>query len=102
MSYAIELSPSAVEDLKRIESQHPGSSLFIENQLRLLAQYPSALSEPSYFPFLPNHQLYQFDKDFEPGRRSFFRILFKFSSDESRLLVNAIACQTADWWGGKD
>jgi hypothetical protein len=102
MSYSIKLSPAAIEDLQRIESQLPGASLFIQTQLHLLASHPAALSERPYFPYRLEGQIYHFDKDFRPGWRSFFRVFFHYGADESHLLIDGITCQTVDWWWGKD
>src|SRR6476469_7496210 len=97
MSYEIKLTPEAEADMKRLPLP---AAFFVEQQLALLAEFPTYLSRNSYFPYPPNCQLFEFDKDFEPDKRSFFHVLFRYSPDETTIVILGIAMQVAsDWWG---
>jgi hypothetical protein len=99
MSYAIKLEPEAQSAL----SQMPRPiAFFVAKQLELLAQHPTALSRPSHFPYLPNRQIYSFDADFEPGKRHFFNVMFRYGADEQSIWILQIAMQVADSWWGKE
>ena len=99
MSYVIKLTPVAQEDMKRLP---PEAAIFVEAQLRLLAEYPTALSRNSHFPYPPDMQLYEFDRDLDSENREFFHVLFKYGGDEGTIFIIGIARQVSSFWWGKD
>jgi hypothetical protein len=98
MSYFIKLTPVAQEDIKRLPKS---AAIFVSQQLRLLGEYPTALSRKSYFPYPPNVQLYEFDRDLDAETREFFHVLFEYGADEATIFILGVARREATWWWGK-
>ena len=90
MSYEVQLSDRAAKDLAGLPShmQH-----FLEARLNELGESPSALSRPTVSPpFPPNFMLYEVDYDVA-GERWHFSIHFRYSRDETSLMVAGIGAQ---------
>jgi hypothetical protein len=94
MSYRAILSPNAQDDLRRMP---PPVSIYTLSQLANLERNPTALSEPSHFPFREKCQIFSFDYDFQ-GKRYFFNVLFEYGADEQTLFLSDIAWQVAEQW----
>lgn len=75
---------------------------FVMGQLDLLGRHPTALSQPTHFPYLPHRQLYFFDRDFEPGKRHFFVVGFRYGADEQSLWILEIGLLVAENWWSKN
>jgi hypothetical protein len=94
MSYGINLSPEAQEDLSRLPL---AVRRFALNQLLNLSESPTALSRKSHFPYFEKCQLMTFDFDHD-GQRHFCNILFQYGQDELTLYIIAISVQAAGKW----
>lgn len=89
MTYEIVLSPRAEETFMRLA---PHLQAAVETELSRLSQSPVSLSRPAVLPYPPASQLYQFK--IELGAEvHYFTILFRYASDEQRLLVIGIGHQ---------
>jgi len=84
MPYEVELSPKADERLSALDPVI--QSRFLDC-LDELATDPVAKSRPSYFPYAPGYQLYTCNFEAN-GRKHFFAVLFRYSADETTLLVH--------------
>jgi hypothetical protein len=90
VSYAIDISPEAAEDLNRLPLP---VAVEVDRRLSLLAADPARLSQRSHFPYPINAQAYKFDHIFE-GVEYLFHVLFKYSQDEQTLHILLIGVQT--------
>jgi hypothetical protein len=89
MSYNVAFEDEASEGLLRLP---PVIASKVLDQIDMLAADPAALSRPSYFPYLPIGQIYQFwCEDVE--HRFWISIFFQYSTDESSIIVLAITGQ---------
>src|SRR5687768_11969598 len=85
MSYNVELSDEAIEDLAKLKLPLRKT---VENHLEVLAHYPTKFSEPAHFPYW-QVQAYKFETAFE-GVEYFFTVLFQYGADEQTLHILAI------------
>jgi hypothetical protein len=92
MRYFIELSVLAAETLQRMPQDDRS---FVSHELGKLAETPVSLSRPSATPPYPSgYQVYEFFRKGQ-NRTTGFSVLFKYSQDETRLLVAAIGRWTS-------
>ena len=87
MSYGVILAPDALEDLAKLP---PDIRARVEQDIRRLAQSPTALSRPSHFPYLPC-QAYEVEYQGD-AVEYFITILFRYAVDEQNLLILAVPC----------
>lgn len=99
MAYGILLSEVAQEDIRQIKN--PQIREFVLRQLEILAEYPTALSRPSHFPYREKCQIFRFDCDHELQRYE-FNALFQYSADEQHIHILAIGRSIRDPWDGID
>jgi hypothetical protein len=70
----------------------------LREALRELAQSPTTLSRPSRMPFVPGEQC--FERSFIlPPYRYFFHVSFKFSQDETTILIAHIGMTRSELLG---
>jgi hypothetical protein len=70
----------------KIDAQPGPVALFIKRQIIAIADSPTALSIPSYFPYVPASQIVECDYD-HAGDRYYIIILFRYADDERTIRV---------------
>ena len=90
MSYALDITPEAGEDLARLPIAVANQ---VETELLRLARSPTRLSQPSTFPYPNNTQAFKVEIEFE-GTHYFFHVLFHYGQDEQTLHIDGIAVRT--------
>ena len=89
MSYNVAFEDEASEGLLRLP---PLIASKVLDEIDRLAQVPAGLSRPSYFPYLPVGQIYQFWCETAEDR-FWISIFFQYSPDETSIVVLAITGQ---------
>jgi len=90
MPYAVEYTAEAEADLLGMP---PLVASFTLDEIDRLPADPVQLGRPSYFPFLPNRQLYETRYDGSEGTY-FLRIFFRYKLGETTITVLAIGAQS--------
>jgi mRNA-degrading endonuclease RelE of RelBE toxin-antitoxin system len=86
MSYNVELTPEAEDDIRRISDEDPALGGFVIGEIYTLAGDPVRLSRRAGFPHRPG-QKYEFRSgDALHG----FVVLFRYSQDETAIVVLAV------------
>jgi hypothetical protein len=94
MAYEVLLAARAAASLNSLA---PGLRECVETHLGRLGQSPSSVSRPVVSPpYPPGGMVYEFDYDLEPATLHHFAVLFRYSSDESRLVVFGIGHTALD------
>ncbi len=94
MTYEVVLTDRA---LKMLEALDQDLRWFVESRLLDLAELPVALSRPAVSPpHPPGGIIYEFDDDSDPITVHHFGIFFRYSSDETHLVVIAIGHTALD------
>ena len=89
MSYAVEFTRQADEDLARLP---PLTASAVLDAIDRLAQDPIGLSRPSRFPYLPGRQMYQFWTKTSEGDY-WVTVFFRYGQDEQRIIIPDIGAQ---------
>jgi hypothetical protein len=89
MSYNVAYQDEASKALSKLP---PIIASKILDEIDRLAQDPAALSRPSYFPYQPIGQIYQFWCE-DTEHRFWISIFFQYSIDEISIIVLAISAQ---------
>jgi hypothetical protein len=87
MSYEVLLVEKAEATLAALPDEF---RTIVEQHLIDLAQSPVSLSRRAVFPYPPGSQLYEFDVDYGGQDWDHFAILFRYSQDETSLVVIGI------------
>jgi mRNA-degrading endonuclease RelE of RelBE toxin-antitoxin system len=90
MPYAVEYTAEAEADL---DAMPPLVASFTLDEIDRLAADPVGLGGPSYFPFLPNRQVFETRYDGSEGTY-FLRVFFRYQPDEATITVLAIGAQS--------
>jgi hypothetical protein len=72
----------------------------LREALRELAKSPTTLSRPSRLPFVPGEQCFECSFIYPPYRY-FFHVSFKFSQDETSILIAHIGLSRTDLPGNQ-
>ena len=89
MSYNVAYEDEASEGLLRLP---PVIASKVLDEIDKLAEDPAGLSRPSYFPYLPVGQIYQFWCE-DGDRRFWVSVFFQYSPDETSIIILAVTGQ---------
>ena len=89
MNYAVEFTPEAGEGLARLP---PLTASAVLDGIDRLASDPVGLSRPSYFPYLPGRQWYQFWVGTSEGRY-WVTVFFRYGEGAHRIILLGLAAQ---------
>src|SRR5437016_4668756 len=89
MSYSVAFEDEASQGLMRLP---PVIASKVLDEIDRLAQDPAALSRPTYFPFLPVGQIYQFWCE-DTQHRFWVSVFFQYSKDEKTIIILAVTGQ---------
>lgn len=86
MSYDVELTPEAEDDIRKIADLDPLLASHVIDHLDQLSKDPVGLSRRRGFPHLPGQQ-YPF---YSPDGTHRFIVLFNYGLGESKLVILAV------------